>query len=183
MKKIITLMAILLLAAGMASAVNFRSSVYAEGAAGFAEEASGHGDEVSAIIVDVGSTDEVIPVPDGTGDEAPDGEKVSEGTDIIYGKYASTSSAIEQGEYREGDGVRNNGGGHYNGIVEVTDDEGTTASNVLAYLSEEGGGKVDIAYAIVVDIGGEENMIPDGPGGGDGERNPQTGKEIKIPAK
>ena len=36
------------------------------------------------------------------GDEAPDGEEVSEGTDIIYGKYASAISAIEKGEYREG---------------------------------------------------------------------------------
>jgi hypothetical protein len=76
MKKIIALATVFLLAAGMGAA------------------ADRHGPMKTGLF-------EVHP-----GDEAPDGEKVSEGTDVIYGKYAGTSSAAEQDEYREGNDAK-----------------------------------------------------------------------------
>ena len=162
MRKIITLTAILLLVAGVGAA------------------ADRHGPLKTGLF-------EVHP-----GDEAPDGEKVSEGTDIIYGKYAGTSSATEQDEYREGN--------------EAKHEKKTRGQPTFDDLEMERGVKPS-ATGLIDEIRDEDERsarregneakhekqawATGGKDGGDysasiangHDGNVQTGKEIKIPAK
>jgi nucleoid DNA-binding protein len=131
MRKIITLTAILLLVAGVGAAVDR------------------HGPMKTGLF-------EVHP-----GDEAPDGEKVSEGTDIIYGKYAGTSSATEQDEYREGN--------------EAKHEKKTRGQPTFDDLEMERGVKPGATQHDEFDSEDKRSARKG--------RNPQTGKEIKIPAK